>query len=135
MVSRAELSILQETTGSSPRSCLPLTKEQGPLSPHHAVKSHSQLLLGMGPTFSVVNVPGETPWEKTSFSFANDVNLYFLFYFSFVNSSLIFFCVCLSACLFPKEREKEKAWSWVGGEVGRTWKELGEGKPRSKHMV
>lgn len=44
----------------------------------------------------------------------------FLVFFSFLK---IF---CMLAFFFLK-REKERAWSWVGREVGRIWAELGRG--------
>lgn len=48
------------------------------------------------------------------------VYLFALFYFdlSFLNL----------ACWFSKERERKKAWSWMGGEVGRIWEEMRKGK-------
>lgn len=33
----------------------------------------------------------------------------------------------LDACLYSNERKKERIWIWVGGEVRKTWEELGEG--------
>lgn len=33
------------------------------------------------------------------------------------------------------EKHKKKAWSWMVGEVGRSWEEVGEGKPGSECAV
>lgn len=35
-----------------------------------------------------------------------------------------FVCLLLFTCLFSKE-ERKKAWSWMDGEVGRIWEDVG----------
>lgn len=43
---------------------------------------------------------------------------------------LLLFLGFFPVCLFVFQRENERAWHWMGGELGKTWKELGRGKPR-----
>lgn len=48
---------------------------------------------------------------------------------------LNFCCYCLFACWVSKDRNKCCVWSLVHEEVGRIWKELGEGKALSEFIV
>lgn len=40
---------------------------------------------------------------------------------------ILFYSDCLFACLFVLQRENERAWSWVDGEVGRSARSWGKG--------
>lgn len=58
----------------------------------------------------------------------------FLFVMSYPGWLVSFYLLILSSfyflcgCLYSNEIKKENVWIWVGGEAGRIWKELGDGK-------
>lgn len=45
----------------------------------------------------------------------------------FIGGEDFFVCLVL-VCFIKKKREKERAWDWMDGEVGRIWEDWGKEK-------
>lgn len=53
--------------------------------------------------------------------------MFLMIFLCFIQFCLFFFCFFLAfACLFLKR--KGKAWSYMGGKIGRIWEEMNEMK-------